>query len=77
MTKEKQPQKVRLTQAQADELVERVKHANLPSCDIELVTGLISFNLWLSNKLELADFTISRLRKFLGFKSEKKTLMET
>jgi hypothetical protein len=72
MTKEEQPQKVRLTQAQADELVARVSSSPLSSQDIQLVTGLISFNLWLSSKLELADFTISRLRKFMGFKSEKK-----
>ena len=66
-----QPEVVKLTKAQADELKQRVLNSRLSDKDKKLITGLISFSLWLQIKLCRSQLTLLRLKKFFGFKTEK------
>ncbi len=77
MAREERPEKVTLSQEQADALLVRLAQSRLSPQDIEIFRGLVAFNLWLQRQLERAELTMVRLRRFLGFKTEKKTLMET
>jgi len=65
------PEKVDLTEEEADQLIERINASNLSSNDIKITTGLIHFCLWLQAKLISAKITIRKLRRLFGARSEK------
>lgn len=75
MKKGDAPEQIHLTSDEAEALKARIKasHEVLNPSDIKLIIGLISFNLWLQQQLSLAKLTISKLREFFGFTTEKKT----
>ena len=68
------PEAVTLTPEDAQALKTRILNSSLPEDDAKLLTGLISFSLWMHTKLASAELTIMRLRRFFGIKTEKKTL---
>ena len=77
MKKMDAPEQIHLTSDEAEALKARVKTAHevlLKPSDIKLILGLISFNLWLHQQLSLAKLTITKLKEFFGFSTEKKTL---
>lgn len=76
MSKGKNPKQVKLTAQQARALEERVNHCDLADEDKTLLTGLMSFNLWLEQELQQAKLGIRRLNGIFGIKTEKKTLLE-
>jgi len=67
------PEQVTLTHEQAEALKERLALSNtLTTEDIKIMTGLITFSLWLQQQLSLAKLSIQRLKKIFGFSTEKK-----
>lgn len=67
------PKQVTLTLEEAEALKARLQtSASLSSEDIKIVTGLITFSLWLQQQLSLAKLSIRRLKKIFGFSTEKK-----
>ncbi len=64
--------KVMLTTAEANALKERIKKGELTDKDVNHLLGLISFNLWLQERLSRAKLTIKRLRQIFGFKNESR-----
>lgn len=63
---------VELSSKEQDDLIERIKIANLPDGDKEILTGLIEFNNWLQFSLQEKSMSINRLQNlFFGGKSEK------
>ena len=73
-TQQTEPEQIDLTLEEADALKERIEASGLEPSDINIVVGLISFNIWLKKKLELTQLTLNRLRRLFGLKSttEKK-----
>ena len=67
------PKKVHLTIEEAEALKTRVKATELSDRDVKLLVGLISFNLWLHERLSRAKLSIRRLKNLFGIKTEKKT----
>ena len=67
-----QPEKICLSEQEAQALIDRIKSSSLSQADTEVMSGLISFNLWLQNKLARAQLTIRKLKNLFGFKTEKK-----
>lgn len=75
MSSKTKPEQIKLTKAEAEALADRVRASvTLTPDDIKIVTGLISFNIWLQSQLSRAKLTINSLKKLFGFKTEKKTL---
>src|SRR5262245_30080064 len=75
MKKRDAPGQIHLTATEAEALKARVKSSDkalLSASDIKLLLGLISFNLWLQQQLSLAKLTMTKLREFFGFSTEKK-----
>lgn len=68
-----QPKHVTLTAEEAQALKARVQAAPLAEQDIKLLVGLISFNGWLQQQLATAKFSLQRLRRLFGFRTEKKS----
>ena len=73
VTTKEAPEKISLTAEEAEGLKSRVQKNQLSLADIKLVTGLIAFNLWLQNQLNLAKLSIHRLKQFFGMSTEKKS----
>jgi len=73
MSSKTKPEQIRLTTSAAEALKKRVSLNELTASDIKIVTGLISFNIWLQNQLSRAKLSIHRLRQLFGFKTEKKS----
>lgn len=76
MKQSKTPERVVLTEQEAQELKQRIESRTLSESDIRVLSGLVTFNVWLNTQLSRAKLTISRLRKMFGFQTEKKTLAE-
>jgi len=73
MNQQEAPKQMTLTLVEAESLKERVSAgAVLSEKDITILTGLISFNIWLQKQLSLARLSIHRLKKLFGFSTEKK-----
>ena len=70
----KKPKHVDLTPLEANALLERIETNSLTKDDLKLITGVISFNLWLQSKLKEATLSIKRLRMIFGVKTEKKRI---
>lgn len=70
--KNKEPKQIRISSQQADELMERVKNKQTTQQDVDIILGLIAFNLWLQNVLSRAKITIKKLKSIFGFKRESK-----
>lgn len=69
------PEQITLTLEESEALKERVRNPHsLSDEDIKIMTGLITFNLWLQKQLSLAKLSISRLKKLFGISTEKKSL---
>lgn len=69
------PEQVTLTQEEAEALKVRLAlSTSLTPEDIKIMTGLITFSLWLQQQLSLAKLSIRRLKKIFGFSTEKKSL---
>ncbi len=66
------PERVQLTNDEANALKERIKGNNLTNKDIDDLLGLISFNLWIQESLSRAKLTIKKLQQLFGFKSESR-----
>lgn len=79
MVKTDKPERVSLSQEEADGLKARINsNALLLEADKKIVLGLISFNFWLQQQLASAKLTIGRLRSLFGSPStEKKSLKKT
>ncbi len=67
------PKKVHLTLEEAKALKARVESKELSDRDVKVLVGLISFNLWLQERLSRAKLSIRRLKNLFGIKTEKKT----
>ena len=63
MSHTEQPQRITLTPEEAEALKARITARTLSEQDIHIMLGLISFNLWLQNKLSVAKLSISRLKR--------------
>ena len=73
MSSKTKPEQIKLTKAEADALADRIRTGvTLTPDDIKIMTGLISFNIWLQSQLSRAKLTINSLKKLFGFKTEKK-----
>ena len=68
------PEKIDLTEEDANQLIERISASNLSCDDIKIVIGVIHFCLWLQTKLVEAKITIRKLSKFFGVCSEKRPI---
>ena len=67
------PEQITLTLEESEALKERVRNPHsLSEEDIKIVMGLITFNLWLQKQLNLAQLSISRLKKLFGIKMIRK-----
>ncbi len=70
------PEKIELSAAKVQELEAKIKATNLDPEDQKLLTGLISWCLWLQAKLASSKITIAQLKSIFSIKStEKKSLM--
>ena len=67
---EQSPKQVTLSPEEANALTERIKDNALTKTDIDHILGLISFNLWLQQRLSRAKLTIKKLRQLFGFKPD-------
>jgi len=67
------PKQVTLTQEEVEALQARLQSNTLSTEDIKMVNGLITFSLWLQQQLSLAKLSIRRLKKIVGFTTEKKS----
>lgn len=77
MKKTDTPEQITLTLEESEALKERIRTSNsLSEADVKIVTGLITFNLWLQKQLSLAQLSISRLKKLFGISTEKKRPQE-
>jgi hypothetical protein len=70
------PEKIQLTAEEAESLKFRVINNLLSEADKKILTGLISFSIWLGDQINLAKLTIFKLRTLFGIKTEKKTLIK-
>ena len=70
-----QPEKIYLNPGEAQGLMERIAANRLSQDDLNTLSGLVSFNLWLQEGLSKAQLTIKRLKSLFGFKTEKKSLL--
>lgn len=66
------PQAVKLTPEEAESLRQRIFNNQITPEDRQLILGLISFSLWLQQRLSTAKIKIKQLKKLFGFKREKK-----
>jgi len=66
------PKQVTLTQEEVEALQARLQSNTLSTEDIKMVNGLITFSLWLQQQLSLAKLSNRRLKKIVGFATEKK-----
>ena len=66
------PHTLRMTPEEAKALRARIKNNSLSDEDIPILLGLVSFCLWMQEKLFSAKLSIKHLRKFFSFKREKK-----
>lgn len=67
------PERIDLTEKEADQLLERLKASNLSNEDQKLIAGVLNFCLWLQAKLSNAAITIRKLSKIFGVSSEKRS----
>lgn len=67
------PERIDLTEKEADQLLERLKASNLSNDDQKLMAGVLNFCLWLQVKLSNAAITIRKLSKIFGVSSEKRS----
>jgi hypothetical protein len=65
------PERIDITEDEADKLIERINTSNLSAEDIKIIAGVIHFCLWLQVKLTEAKITIRKLSKLFGIRSEK------
>lgn len=68
----KRPKLIELTLEDRTALIERIKNDSLTTNDIEILIGLMDFNLWLQFSLQEKSISISRLQKIFGSSSEKR-----
>lgn len=74
MSTKEAPEKISLTPEEAEALKLRVQHSkDLSATDIKILSGLISFSLWLQSQLNLAKLSIHRLKQCFGMSTEKKS----
>lgn len=66
------PLPIKLTPEQANALRNRVKQSNLTEEDAKILLGLLSFALWLQQRLSRAKLSLKRLRQLFGFKNESR-----
>jgi hypothetical protein len=72
MTKEKEPKKIELTDAEVASLRERIKNRKMTDEDFVLFEQVLLFMLWIQRQLERFKLTTNKLRKIIfGSKTEK------
>lgn len=72
MSKNKnKPDVISLTSDEVDALKARIRSHSLTEDDRELLTGVITWMLWLQTQLARSKLTILRLKKLFGFSTEK------
>jgi len=69
-----QPEVISLTEMEVDSLKQRIIDSQLVEPDKKIVLAVLSLNFWLQTQLSLAKLTIRSLKRFFGFRTEKKTL---
>lgn len=69
--KNNKPERVDLTVEDVNALKHRLATKALNSEDYELLSGVLSFTLWLQHQISVAKISIKNLRKLFGFKTEK------
>lgn len=69
--KNNKPERVDLTAEDVNALKERLATNSLNADDRELLSGVLSFTLWLQHQVSAAKMSIKNLRKLFGFKTEK------
>ena len=65
------PDQVKLTAEEAEGLKRRLATDQLTDADKTVLSGLVSFSLWLQQQLEMAKLSIRRLKKLFGVSTEK------
>lgn len=71
--KSNKPESVDLTVEEVNALKQRLQANSLTEDDRELLSGVLSFTLWLQHQISIAKMSIKNLRKLFGFKTEKKS----
>ncbi len=66
------PKQLNITQEEIDALVTRMDKDQLSSKDKVLIKGVFEFAVWLDKTLNTAKITIGKLKRLLGFKTEKR-----
>lgn len=74
MATSEKPAQIKLTAVEAQALKDRINSTNLTESDKKIISGLLSFNLWLEQQLHTAKLSIQRLKQLFGISTEKKTL---
>lgn len=78
MTTQTKSKRVELTENEADALLTRIQSNIMTDEDRTILSGMVSFNLWLEQQLRAAKLTIHHLKKLFGFKTtEKKSHLKT
>ena len=70
------PEKIDLTEEDANQLIERINASNLSCDDAKIAVGVIHFCLWLQVKLIEAKITIRKLARCFGIRSEKRPIQK-
>lgn len=71
-TKQK-PEIIKISPAQLDEVSSRVTANHLTENDKKIILSILSTHRWLLHQLQAAKFSMHRLKKMFGFKTEKNT----
>jgi len=72
MAKEKQPQKIELTDSEVASLRERIKNKKITDEDLAVLEQVLLFMLWIQHQLERFKITAHKLRQIIfGSKTEK------
>ena len=72
MAKKDNPEQVKLSQEEVENIQKCIKESNLPDNVKDIVLGLIDLNIWLHEQIATAKLTIKKLKKFFGFKNESR-----
>lgn len=72
MSKNKDPERIELSNEQIQQLEEKLRTNNLSSSDQELILKLIKWARWVDSALKLKGLSLKRLRRIIfGDKTEK------
>jgi hypothetical protein len=71
LKKTSKPEIIKLTSNDVDGLKVRLSVGQLDENDKKIMLAILTTYQWLSNQLQTAKFSIHRLRKIFGFKTEK------